>query len=103
LNQCGKDKTRQGKYICLCQTNMILQEPEDGYSPLEKILLKQFIISIYSVIRDPVDKFILIARHESNYKQDEVAKMLGISQVAVSKRLTKMKRQMRAKRKRGEL
>lgn len=82
---------------------MMISPPSDGWTQLERVFMRELVISVYSKIVDPIDKFILIARHESNYKQEEVAEMLGISQAAVSKRLTKVKKTMRKKREQKEL
>ena len=63
--------------------------PADGWTQLEKVFIRQLIINMYRGIKDPLDKFILIATTESCYKQDEISEMCGISQVAINKRLKK--------------
>lgn len=67
-------------------------EPEDGWQPMERILLRDLVVSLYRTVRKPNDKFILMAIFESGYSQTEVAMILGVSQVAVYKRITEIKK-----------
>lgn len=48
------------------------------------------IILMYRIL-DPIDRFILMALVENEYTQEEVARMCGFSQEAVSKRFNKSK------------
>lgn len=82
---------------------MPIAEPADGFTQTERIILRELILSVYLSIEDPIDKFILMATHESQYNQSEVGKMLGISQVAVHKRLNSLRRTLKRARKNGEL
>lgn len=74
---------------------MPIPEPEDGFTQMERIILRELILTVYLRLSDPLDKFILMATHESNYNQQEVGQMLGISQVAVSNRLEEIKTKLR--------
>lgn len=68
-----------------------VQEPSDGFDQMERAFLRQLIITMYRVLPNPEDKFIMIAIHEMGYSQDAVAQMLGKSQVVVSGRLKRIK------------
>jgi len=65
---------------------MEFQEPDDGYSKDEKDFLRLNVLIVYRKIPNPIDKFIVMAINECDYTQDEIATILKISQVAVSKR-----------------
>jgi len=67
----------------------IIKEPSDGWTQYERAIMRESIVSIYKIIDDPLDKFILCVTFEGGYTQDEAGRMLGISQVAVQKRLKK--------------
>lgn len=45
------------------------------------------VIFAYRILENAEDKFILMACLQLGYTQDDVAKMLGVTQVTVSKRL----------------
>lgn len=78
------------------------EQPSDGWSGLEEMILREMILSVYSSLK-PLDKFILMARHENEYNQAEIGKMIGTSQVAVHKRLKKIRRFLREAKDNGEL
>lgn len=80
---------------------MIIKEPPDGFTMLERIMLREIVLLMYKKLDDPMDKFILIARHESGYKQEEIAKMVNMTQVAVHKRLKKISELLKKQRKMG--
>jgi len=67
----------------------LVQPPKDSFSSLEKIFLKDLLVSIYRMIPDVCSKFIMVAYFECGYSQEDIANMLGISQVAVNKRIKK--------------
>jgi DNA-directed RNA polymerase specialized sigma24 family protein len=69
----------------------MLLPPPDGWTQLEKMFLKTVVIKMYQSIHDPLDRFILMASAESNYKQEDISEMCGLSQVTISKRLTRIK------------
>ena len=81
----------------------IFPEPPDGWLPEEKMFLKDMVLSVYKSIDDPTDKFILLASFESNYTQNDIAFILGCSQVAIQHRLAKTLECIRDKRKENEL
>lgn len=53
----------------------------------EQLQNHNYIIFCYRIIDDPTDKFILMACLQLGYSQGDVARMLNISQAAVSHRL----------------
>ncbi len=65
--------------------------PADGWENYERLFLKDIVVTMYCRIKDPVNKFIIIAKYECGYKEEEIGKMLKISQEAISKRLKKTK------------
>lgn len=79
-----------------------LNEPNDGWQPLEKLFLRQVILMIYRNISDPIDRFILVMTMEAGYTQDEVGAILLISQPAVAKRLNKTLEKIRCSEKAKE-
>jgi DNA-directed RNA polymerase specialized sigma subunit len=70
--------------------NYPISEPSDGWMPYEKIFLRQLVLSVYKRIHSPLDKFIFMAAKETGYTEEEIAKIVGISQPAISKRITKI-------------
>lgn len=68
---------------------MGIEPPPDGWTQPEKIILRTVLVTLYEKLPDLKDKFILMATYESNYTQESIGDMLGISQVAVNKRLNK--------------
>lgn len=58
---------------------------------------KNCVVLLYRIVEDPIDKFIIMALLECGYKEEEVARMFGISQEAISKRFTKAKSLLRIK------
>ena len=80
-----------------------IAEPKDGFDQLEKMFLRQMIISTYSMVNDPIDKFILLATHECSYTQQEIGQMIGISQVMVHKKLKEATERLKRLRKLGRL
>jgi len=69
----------------------MLPQPSDGWSTLERLLLRSVIINMYKFLDNPLDRFILMASVENEYRQEEIGEMCGISQVAINKRLKKTK------------
>jgi hypothetical protein len=65
--------------------------PSDGWEGYEKHFLRAIIVTMYCRVRDPIDKFILIAKYESNYCEQEIGRMLKMSQPAINKRLKKIR------------
>lgn len=63
--------------------------PKDGWSHMERQIQKEIILSIYCSVSDPINKLILMASYENDYTEQDIADMMGISQVAISKRLKK--------------
>lgn len=82
---------------------MMLSSPPDGWTQYERLILREVVIDMYSRIEDPIDKFIIMATFESNYRQEEIGRMFGISQVAVHKRIKKAQDFLKAVRKAGQL
>jgi RNA polymerase sigma factor (sigma-70 family) len=65
------------------------KNPSDGWSQMERQIQKEIILSLYCSITDPINKLILMASYENDYSEQDIADMMGISQVAISKRLKK--------------
>lgn len=63
----------------------------------ELIQSHNYVILVYRILDDPVDKFIVMACLQMGYTQDDVARMLDISQVAVSKKLKEARRILKLK------
>lgn len=55
------------------------------------------VIFAYRVLEDVEDKFVLMACLQLGYTQEDVAKMLGVTQVSVSKRLKTARHILRIK------
>lgn len=68
-----------------------VQEPTDGFDPMEKAFLRQMVIDIYKILPNPEDKFIMLAIHDMGYPQEVVAEMLNTSQVTISIRIKSIK------------
>ena len=80
-----------------------MSEPPDGWTPEERFLMRDFVLSLYKKINDPIDKFIVMAVYEAGYTQTEVAIMFGISQVAINHRLLNTVKKIKEKREKGTL
>lgn len=79
------------------------KEPDDGWNNYERMILRETIVSIYQKIEDPLNKFILCVTHECGYSQEEVARMLGVTQPAINKRLKKTLKKIRKLRNKSRL
>lgn len=55
------------------------------------------VIFAYRVLENAEDKFILMACIQLGYTQEDVAKMLGVTQVTVSKRLKDVRHMLKIK------
>ena len=80
-----------------------IQEPEDGWTQHERLIMRDLVISMYRVVGDTTDRFILVMACECGYTQADIARILNISQAAVSKRLHNVLTKIREKRKNGRL
>lgn len=74
---------------------MFFENPADGWLPEEKAFFRLTIIMFYKRIDNPVDKFIFMAIQENGYTQDDIAQILNISQEAVSKRYSNIKKALK--------
>lgn len=79
-----------------------LAEPHDGWEPIERQFVKLTICNMYRKIKNPTDRFIFMATHESGYTQDEIAHIIGISQAAVGKHLMKIMVRLKILKKQGK-
>lgn len=68
-----------------------IQIPEDGFDDDEKAFAKQMYIEVYQRISNPVEKFVIFAVLDMGLSQELVGEMLGVSQVTVSKTISKVK------------
>lgn len=73
----------------------IVQPPSDSFLPFEKLFLKDIMVSIYRNIRNSKTKFIIVSYFECGYSQDQIAKMIDVSQVTVCKRIKKTQEKLR--------
>lgn len=80
-----------------------LQEPDDGWTQYERIILRDTIVNIYKIMGDTTDRFIFVMVFECGYSQVEISRILGLSQVAISKRLNGVIKKVREKNKKGRL
>jgi DNA-directed RNA polymerase specialized sigma subunit len=69
--------------------------PHDGWEDFEKVFLKQTVINMYRCLKNPKDKFILMAVKELGYSQEVVGRMVGLFQEDVSIRLKKIIQKLR--------
>ena len=82
---------------------MHLDVPQDGWTNEESYFIRFTMINIYCKIKKPIDKFIFIAIYESQYTQEELGKMLNVSQEAISKRYNNVLIRLRKFKKNGIL
>lgn len=80
-----------------------LQEPDDGWTQYERIILRDTIVNIYKIIGDTTDRFIFVMVIECGYSQTEISRILGLSQAAISKRLNGVIKKVKEKNKKGRL
>lgn len=64
--------------------------PSD-YTPEEKEIFMCTVVNIYRKLPDPKDKFIVMWCYELGYQKQHVGPALGMSEVAVFKRIKKIK------------
>lgn len=62
------------------------------YTPLEKELFMETVINVYQKLPDPKDKFIVAWCYELGYQKQHLGYALGMSEVAVFKRINKIKK-----------
>lgn len=80
-----------------------VEEPNDGWTQHERMLLRDVILSVYRFIEDANDRLVVVMCYECGYSQEEVASVLGVSQAAVSKRLGRTLKRIRSVRRSGKL
>lgn len=66
---------------------MMIQEPPDGFTTEERMFLQDVIHSMYLFLASDTERFIVMAIYEVNHTQEEVAKMLGVSQPFINRKL----------------
>jgi len=81
----------------------VIQPPTDGFMDIEKLFIRDLFISVYKSLDDPITRFIIIAHFECGYTQDEIAKMVCLSQPSVLYRIKKAKERLRRKKEAGKL
>lgn len=62
------------------------------YTPEEKEIVMCTVINLYRKLPDPKDKFIVAWCYELGYQKQHVGPALGMSEVAVFKRIKKIKK-----------
>ena len=80
-----------------------IQEPDDGWTQYEKMIMRETIVSMYKIIGDTTNRFIVAMICECGYSQTDVARMLGVSQVAITKRYHSTIDKMRRKHDEGRI
>jgi predicted transcriptional regulator len=74
---------------------MFLPPPPDGWTNLEKQFFRETLLDVYKNIRSFSDKFVIIAAFEAGYTEAEIAYILGISQPAVSKKIKRIREELK--------
>ena len=72
-----------------------------SFTQLEICFMREVFTSLYHCIKDPMSKFIIMSHFECGYSQDDVARMLGISQPTVVQRIKKLQEKLKLYRKHG--
>lgn len=72
-----------------------LIQPPDGFTSMERIFIRDILVSIYKNLNSPISKFIIVSYFECGYTQEQIASMLGISQEAVNKRIKNIQLDLR--------
>ena len=70
-------------------------QPEDGFDAMEKMFLRKLVIDMYKKIKDPEDKFILIAVKEMGYSERDVGEMINKNQSAISNHIKKIREELK--------
>lgn len=74
---------------------MFPQPPPDGWTNLEKRFFRETLLEVYKSIRTFSDKFVIMAAFEAGYNETEIAYILGISQPAVSKKIKRIREELK--------
>lgn len=78
---------------------MIIPEPPDGFTTEERMFLKDVIDSMYLFLGNDTERFIIMAVYEAQHTQDEVARMLGVSQPFINRKLKEALARLKANQK----
>jgi DNA-directed RNA polymerase specialized sigma subunit len=78
---------------------MIIPEPPDGFTTEERMFLKDVIHSMYLFLGNDTERFIIMAVYEAQHTQDEVARMLGVSQPFINRKLKEALARLKANQK----
>ena len=78
---------------------MIFAEPPDGFTSEERLFIKDVLNTMYLFLGCDTERFIIMATFEANHTQEEVAKMLGVSQPFVNRKLKEALARLKANRK----
>lgn len=78
---------------------MMMQEPPDGFTTEERMFLKDVIHSMYLFLGNDTERFIVMAVYEAMHTQEEVAKMLGVSQPFINRKLKEALNRLKANQK----
>ena len=68
----------------------IFSPPADGWTKMEKSFLNLWLIYLYNSLSNTEERFILMAKFENGYCEEDIGKMIGISQAAINKKLVKI-------------
>lgn len=78
------------------------QSPPDGYEKYEQIFLRDMIVDMYHNIPDNRDRFIMMAHFELNYTEDEIGRILEVSQPYINKKIKEIQEELRNLRKQNK-
>lgn len=67
--------------------------PSD-YTPEEVAIVTHVVVNLYQKLNDPIDKFIVAFHYDLGYTTKMTSQSLGISDVSLFKRLTKIKKML---------
>jgi len=76
-------------------TTKLFIEPKDGWTLEEMSIQTEIVIKIYESIGDDKDRFLVMACWQLGYNQEDMARVMKISQEAISKRLVKVKEEIK--------
>ena len=77
----------------------MLPEPPDGFTTEEKMFLKDVVHSMYLFLGSDTERFIVMASFEAMHTQEEIAKMLGVSQPFINRKLKEALARLKANQK----
>lgn len=77
----------------------MIPDPPDGFTTEERIFLREVVHSMYLFLGSDTERFIVMAIYEAQHTQEEVAKMLGVSQPFINRKLKEAVNRLKANQK----